>query len=767
MSPLARRLPRELTHNLGKYLGIFLLMVMAIGLTTGFLSASMSIERILDGMRDTYVVEDGRFETTAPAPEDALAAAEDLGMTVYESFSLDLGLTIGREGSRTGINARIYQHRDQVNLAAYAEGTAPSNADEISVDRVFAKQNDLSVGDEVSVAGRALTVSGIMTLPDYQALFEENASFVHNSLTFTVAEVTPEGFEALAEASGATPTYTYSFVMDDRSLTAAERTDVEEDLIVALATNGAQLTDLLDSDANEGINYVSNDVERDRGVWEGLMLILVGIMAFMFVVLATSTVEEESAVIGALLASGYRRRELLAHYLTLPCLVGITGALVGNILGHTVLVGPMSGLYYNSYSLPPYVGIWSWDVFVMTTVVPLAMLVAITTLGLAWRMRRTPLQFLRHDLGRGGTRRGVRLPERLGFVARFRTRVFLRNLGNFATLFLGIAFANLLLLFGLCIMPSMENYSAQLRETVPAEHLYVLRAPVELADAGVDDEAAAQAEKFALMSLEYDRGPDSGMETVSVYGVEEGSRYWDVDVSDGTVCLGRGMAEKFGLGPGNTIALWSRYEGTTYEFTIDEVVGPSSDMSLYLSLDEFAQAFDKDRGYFNGYASDEELGLDSSLVAGETTPADMDKVAAQMDESLGDMTAILTAAAVAVFLVFMYLLTKTVLDHSARAISYMKVFGYRDAEIDRLYLRSITITVCVSLVASLPVLFAALSALFREMLRDIPGNVQIFVPLEQTALSVGIGLVTYAVVAALHVRSIRRVPLSLALKVTE
>ena len=37
-----------------------------------------------------------------------------------------------------------------------------------------------------------MTVSGIMTMPDYQALFEKNSDFVFNALTFTVAEVSPE-----------------------------------------------------------------------------------------------------------------------------------------------------------------------------------------------------------------------------------------------------------------------------------------------------------------------------------------------------------------------------------------------------------------------------------------------------------------------------------------------------------------------------------------------------------------------------------------------
>lgn len=52
MTPLASRLPRELKHNIGKYLGIFLLMCGAIALTSGFLLAAHSIGSIIDEMCD-------------------------------------------------------------------------------------------------------------------------------------------------------------------------------------------------------------------------------------------------------------------------------------------------------------------------------------------------------------------------------------------------------------------------------------------------------------------------------------------------------------------------------------------------------------------------------------------------------------------------------------------------------------------------------------------------------------------------------------------
>lgn len=815
MSPLTKRFPRELKANLGKYLGIFLLMTIAISFTSGFLVAASSIERTLDGMRDTYLVEDGRFATAFEAPDDAIDAVEDLDVTVHEAFSYDLDFK-AQDGVQNA-TARVYEQRTAVNLAAYAEGHAPEADDEIALDRVFCQNNDIEIGDTVQAGGVTFTVCGIMTLPDYQALFEDNASFVFNALTFTVAEVSPDAFEALGRETGTAPTYTYSFIMDDRTMPADERADVEERMVEALGEGGATVTDLLDADSNQGIGYAVGDVEGDQGMWQTLSLVLIAIMAFTFVVLTAGTIEDESAIIGTLLASGYRKRELVAHYLLLPCLVGVAAAAVGNVLGYTLMADPMKGLYYNSYSLPPYEAFWSWKTFFLTTAVPLALLVGITLAGLVRTMRHTPLQFLRHELGRGGTKRGIRLPDRFPFTARFRIRVFVRNLGNFATLFLGIAFASLLLLFGLCMMPTMDHYASQLRGGVPAEHLYTLKAPLELE--GTDDEreawaaaalltsvddpsdlglsqaelletvqaaqtvdpdahpvnttahsegTVAQAEKFAAASLTYARGGDAGEEPVTVYGIAGDSRYWsDVDVSGDGAALGRGMAQKFGIDVGDSVTLHSAFEGTDYTFTVDALYGEPTNMSLYLSIDAFNRAFGNDADFFNGYASDETLQLDARYLAGETTPADMDKAADQMNDSMDNMTSMMTGLAVAVFLVFMYLLTKTVIDRSARAISYMKVFGYRDREINTLYLRSITLTVCVSLVACLPLLIMGLSALFRIMLYDITGNIEVYTPIDCLAIDVAVGLATYAVVAFLHTRRIKRVPLALALKVQE
>lgn len=768
-SPLRMRFPRELKNNLGKYLGIFLLMSVTIALTSGFLLAAHSIGVIIDDMPEKYSIEDARFTTAFEATDEQLNAAADAARDagagsadIFRNWSFDADFNHAQGDDGRDRTLRVYQHRTQVDLAAYAEGRVPEAADEVAIDRVFATNNGITVGEEVELFGQRFTVCGIMTTSDNQALFQSNSDFTVNTLTFGVAEVSESGFAAL-ETTGHQPAYTYSVRFTDRDLTVAQRTDAEKDMMRALSTAGATVDDLTDSSANQGIGYAADDVSGDSTMWSVLLYMIIVIMAFVFVVLTSGTIEEESAIIGTLLASGYRRQELVTHYLALPAAVGIAAAVVGNVAGYTLMSEPMRNLYYGSYSLPPYYATWSWGVFAQTTVLPVATLVGITLLGLLRKMGHTPLDFLRHETSKGGVKRGFALPERLSFIARFRMRVFLRNLGNFATLFVGIGFASMLLLFSLAILPTMTHYAENLHNNVVAEHMYTLKAPLE-----VDN---AQAEKYAVYSLEYDRGEGSGTETITVYGVPEDSRYWDdLAVGDGHVVFGNGLIDKFRFADGQTVSLYDKYEDETREIAYEGGAytwGTKSDMAVYMSLDDFNRFFGNDAGYFNGYASDQALDLDARYLTSDLTPESMDAIGEQFVGMMDDMIGMLVGLSVFIFLVFMYLLTKSVIDRSARAISYMKVFGYRDSEISRLYVCSITLTVAVSLVVCQPLIIGGLTLLFRAMLLAYNGNIEIYVPMAAIAEVIAIGFATYLAVALLHIRRIKRVPLALALKVQE
>ena len=809
-SPLRKRLPREFRNNLGKYLGMFLLLALAIAFTSGFLVAASSIELIGTNMRDDYNTEDGHFATTFEADDKSIEAVEALGCTVVKQFYYDAPLVF--DGAVAGTQARTFVNRGTRNQAVYCEGRAPETDDEIALDRVFCQNNDLTVGSVVSLADRTKTVTGIMTLSDYSCLFQNNSSFIFNALSFTTAQVTREAYDQIDQGSAI---YSYAFFLDDRNMPLTERTKFEEDMMEALADKGEVVTDFVDHESNQAMTYALDDAQGDQMMWTILLIMLIVIMAFVFVVLTDATIEAESAVIGTLLASGWRKRELVAHYMTLPAIVGIAGATVGNLVGYTLLVLPMQGLYYNSYGFPPYHTTWNTRVFIMTTVIPLVLLLVITLIGLMRKLKATPLQFLRREIAHRSKRSGMALPERLRFVTRFRLRVFIRNLSHFATLFFGIMFGSLLLLFGLAMMPLMEHFAQESAKDVPAEHLYVLKTPMEidvtddereafaaaeelmltenLADIDpahllalylesmrVDEDANAintlpnsreaidQAEKFAMATLGTQRRFGDTPEEITVYGIKPGSRYWDdVPVEDGKACVGLGVQQKCGIKLGEPRTFTDKYTGDEYDITFAETVGSTTTMSVYLTIGDFNRLLENDDDYFSGYASNEPLALNERYVATEITPEQMLAVAEQMQDSMGTIAQSLLYAVVPLFLILIYLLTKTVIDRSARSISYMKVFGYHDREISKLYIRSITTCVLASLVICLPIIVNIIDVLVQIMMSRYSGNLEIWVAPQTYVIEVLIGAATYAAVALLHMRRIRKVPLSLAMKAQE
>ena len=217
-----------------------------------------------------------------------------------------------------------------------------------------------------------------------------------------------------------------------------------------------------------------------------------------------------------------------------------------------------------------------------------------------------------------------------------------------------------------------------------------------------------------------------------------------------------------------TYTVYDKYVDENYVFTVDGTVGNSADTSIYMSRDTFNAAFGEAGDWFNAYASDDDLAIEPDYLVSVTTPQDMQKLADQLLESFSSIVEVILGAAAIVYFVVMYLLTKIVFDHSARAISHLKVFGYRDREIRGLYVRTITSAVAVSLVAVLAPAMWSVSAVFDAIMLSYSGNYTVAFTPAGTAECLAIGFGVYlVVVAALHIRRIKRIPLELALKTQE
>ena len=189
-NPLLKRIPREIKNDWGKYLGLFLFMAIMISVISGFLVADISMEDAYYGGFIKYNIEDGHMAFNKAPDADLLEKIEEKsGIKFYdlEYFEEDL--------KGTSKTFRVYKDREEVNLECIMDGRMPEADDEIAIDRMFGENNDIKAGDTVNLNGRELKVTGYIAVPDYSCLFEKSTDMMFDSINFTIAVMTKEGYE--------------------------------------------------------------------------------------------------------------------------------------------------------------------------------------------------------------------------------------------------------------------------------------------------------------------------------------------------------------------------------------------------------------------------------------------------------------------------------------------------------------------------------------------------------------------------------------------
>lgn len=769
-SPLRKRIPRELKGEFGKYLVVFLLMVLTIGFVSGFLVADGSMLKAYDESFDKYNIENGNFRTAEKVYRSQWKDIEAAGVTLYENYYIE-------EALDNGSTMRFFKNREQVNKVCLMKGEMPSEQGEIAIDRMYADNNSLQVGDTLTGGKKSWKITGLVALSDYSALFQNNNDSMFDSVKFGVGVVTPEEFETLSQEK---LQYNYAWIYNKQPENEKEEKKVSEDLMEDIG-NVVTLETFVPRYLNQAIIFTGDDMGGDKAMVVMLLYIVIVIMAFVFGITISNTIRKEAGVIGTLRASGYTRRELILHYMTLPVLVTLAGALVGNILGYTIFKGVCAGMYYGSYSLPTYVTVWNAEAFLLTTVVPVIIMILINYAVLRYRLQLSPLKFLRRDFSGKKQKRAVYLSPKIGIFSRFRFRVIFQNVSNYLVLFVGVIFANLLLFFGMLLPSALDHYQLEIQGNMLAKYQYMLSVPASVSSGNKLDGMLSlleyymdtrtdnkDAEKFSAYSLNTMPGKYKSEEIV-LYGVEPDSQYIHADLSGDGVYISSAYADKFRIKKGDTITLKEKYEKDEYSFKVDGIYDYTASLCVFMERDKLNEVFDLGDDYFGGYFSNTEIkDIDSKYIGSVIDLESLTKISRQLDVSMGDMMGMMYGFSVIIFLVVIYLLSKVIIEKNAQAISMTKILGYTDGEISRLYILSTSLVVVICLLLSLPIERQIMEVLFREMmLSSISGWITMWVDPMIYVKMMAIGIATYAVVAVLEFRRIRHVPMDEALKNVE
>lgn len=747
-NPLIKRLPRELKSEFGKYVVIFLFFVIVIGFVSGFLVSSASMKVTFGETFEKYNVEHGNFELAYEADEEVLETLEKEDVTIYENFYIE------KDTKDFESTLRMFKKREDVNLECVMEGTLPSKQGEIAIDRVYAQNNNVSIGDTLKVGFKELKVTGYVALPDYSTMLSSPSDMMFDANMFGVGIVTEETFDSFGKGGFH---YSYSWKYDEAPNGDAKAKEMSEDFLEVL-TDHAMVTEYIPEYANMAIHFAGNDLGNDYMVMMVFLYIVVAIIAFIFAITTNNTIAKEATVIGTLRASGYSRGELLRHYMTMPVLVTLFSALVGNVLGYTCFRMVAEDMYFASYSLTRYEVLWNADAFVKTTVVPVLLVIVINYVILVRKLRLSPLKFIRRDLSKKQKKKAIRLNTKIGIMKRFRMRIIFQNMPNYIMIFVGIFFANVILLLGIAFPSLLNKYEDDIADNMICQYQYILKAPAETE---VED-----AEKYCAGSLTYVAENDRE-EDATLFGIVPDSEYIDLELKDDEVYISNAFSEKYHITEGDTVEL-KEFGGKTYSFVVKGIYYSPSSLAMFMSQEHFNKTFDYEEDYYSGYFSNTEIDdIDEMYIATEITVSDMTKTSRQLIDSMGSMMDMMFAFGVLMFMLIIYLLSKIIIEKNAQSISMTKILGYTNNEIGGLYIMSTTIVVILSVIVTLPLVDQLMKYACIVMTSNFSGWFPYYVPSYAYVVVVAAGILSYAVIAFMQFGKVKKVPMDMALKNVE
>lgn len=753
-NPLNKRIIRELKQEIGKNLAIFIFIAATIGFISGFYVADNSMKYAYDESFEKYNIEDGNFELSEKISDIVEEKISEYAK-VYENFYIEKDIDDQRK-------VRIFTDRKEVNKVCVIEGEIPNEKNQIALDRLFAEKNKLKIGDNVTIGETDYKITGFVALPDYSALFSDNYDLMFDATHFGVGIVSKEQFDTYGNSK---VYYSYSWKINtenpSKELNDKQKEEINNEIKDILINENAGIVNFIVEADNQAIHFTGNDMGSDKAMMTVLLYVVIVILAFIFAVTTMSTIDKESAVIGTLRASGYTKGEMLRHYIILPILVTFVASIIGNILGYTIFKQFVVDMYYNSYSLPTYETLWNAQAFVMTTVIPAIVMIVVNLLVLNCKFKLSPLKFLRHDLKKKKNSKALKLPN-LSFMMRFKLRIIIQNIPNYTMLFIGILFASILALFGLMMVPLLNHSGDEIIEHMKGNYQYILKMPIE-----IDNE---NAQKCMIGSVINDiKGTHE--DEITVYGIEENSKYFsDVKLKDSTssVVVSEAILEKYKLKIGDTVKVKSEFTDKKYEFKIGGSYYYPQGLAIFMRSDKYREVFELDKDYFNAYLSDEKLDeLNETAILTKITKTDMLKVTTQLTDSFGGIVPMMAGFAVLMSMLIIYLLSKVVIEKNAGSISMVKILGYSDREVSRLYVTATGIAAILSALISIPLSYIIVKELFYMFMVDFSGWVSYYVKPIVFVQVFSLTILSYIVVAALLYKKIRKIPMEQVLKNVE
>ena len=737
---LTKKIKRTILEHKAQYIGSIILIIISSMLFSSFIIAGINVKDNLIKFRETHVVEDANFILQQKIENiEELEAKYNLILEERKSYDY---------AYNKDTTLRILDETEKINKYAVVEGNSLKDNREILIDLGFAKAHDLAVNSTLKIEGSQFKIAGFMTLPDYTYPLKSENEMLKNPDTFGVAVISEDDFSKIGQG------YTFYNVKFNQ--------DNKEEFKKFLTENNLILK-WLDKKENNRISFIEGDINGTIKTGEILPVTILLLTIVLVSIILWRLLKTEFVQIGTLYALGYRKREIITHYLSYSAVLAFVGATIGTILGG-FLVEPLLYAFSSFYNLPVLETVYHPVYLVISFILPFVFLLPATLFIILKVLRMPPLELMRG----GGNKTKINIFERnlklnkLKFKNKFRIREIVRNIPRTSLMILGVTFASMLLLLGFATKDSMDflidkNY----KDIYQYNNDYIFNS--------FQTEKPKSGEKASFSPFTSDKLDSEN--SFLIYGIEKDARLISLNDLKGNkidftnVIITKAFADKFKVNEGDTIEVENKLNSKKFKIEVNKIADSYLGEFIYLPLDEFNQLNGYPDGSYLELMTEEKLNIDDAKLISVTDKNDVINGYKALIEPLRYMIGMIAATAFVIGLIVIYIVTSLMIEENKNNISLFKVLGYSKKELYSLILNSNTILVITGYLISIPLLLVSMDKLFAS----ITAEMNITIPIKLNYLSMLIGFViifaTYEISKLLNKKKITKVSMADSLKI--
>lgn len=469
------------------------------------------------------------------------------------------------------------------------------------------------------------------------------------------------------------------------------------------------------------------------------------------------------AGIGTLYALGYRKKEIMRHYLNYPIILSLTGGLIGGVIG-LIVQKYIFELFLTFFPIPVEKLSYSPMYFILGIFLCVLFTVVGSYISINKILKASPVSLMKNEF----KTKKVNIIERkinlkgFKFKTKFAIREQLRSIPRLAFLVIGVSIATIFLMYGFIAKCSMDYAINQDNNNIFSyNYEYILKQPTtDKAPKGSEEISGIRfaidttlKDKFELMGV-------SKNSDMVILKNKDGSK---ISIDDDKFIITSKMAKEYKLDVGDKLSFINMMDDKKYSLTITDIAKSNTGDYVFTSLDNFNKMMGLKKGEHSAIISKSPIKIDKDLLYMTNTPSNMKDMLADYMDLMETFIYAIAVVAFIIGIIIVYIIASISIDENKNNIALMKVFGYKKKEINSMVLNGSRIYVVIGYIIGVPIGYFIIDLIFK-IFAELDIGLEAKITLPYILIGFVIIALTFEISKAICSRKIEKIALSEALK---